>query len=1720
MGIAVVLLLVFVGWAVVLLQRARRREEEARGRAAQRERELIRVLFGTEWNGAFRKRQVQAAPDPRASPGPAVAGQAAPGAEVETAARQASSASAGLVEPASSPPAMMQPRRPAEQIVRPASPEAASNALSPAPETARTARPAPAPALPARGSEAELHAAVQRYSAWREHVRPFLIENIGWFIGGFLVVAGSLYFLREAWGSFAQLGRQMLIVATALAYAGGFVGVALWLKRNHGLDTASRAMAYVGLALVPVAALAASGTFELRVWAWAIAGPAVLVVSYPLLYLAAGLLDRPLAAPLARSLVALLALVILGPAVAALSPPAVLLLPYVGWAVLHFASAAPLRGSQAPSAGVLAFHLSALAYALLFVLGRSHALGGPSLPVPAFYGPLAVLASFTALRVDVELRARWGSRPEIDTAVVASFAAALAGVALAAREPAYLELSAALAAAHFAAGIAWYRRPLLVYFSLAAGAASVVSLLVSSRLARAAVDAACALSGSGPATRGETLCVAALGILACSALAASLDRRFHQRGDPRLGSAAGRSAAVLLLLAATGSLSAAAAGSRLGPALVLALSATLLATWHRRAPRQWTAWSGAAALFGALALALLRASLAPGTALALAGVALMLASFPFLQRGGERLGASALVHWSLLAAGAALAADLFSNGDSWRRGLALFAVLWGAGAVVLGNGAVGLLASSAGLCLLGLALSLLGPTVFRSWPSSDVRWAALPAGALAASFALRSLSRAWKGPRPLLTPLPFPQPGLLALAQPLLGWGALATALLALRGGFSIDVRGALLLGAAAVCAIALAALCRDARWSAAAAGFAIVAGAWQATSLLGLRVPAAALGGALAASAVLALARVLRTRAGAHAEAVIALSALALALVAAVAVGSAAIAFGFLPSANDLRLSCAALSVCAAALIALAAPLRTAAGYPALIALAAWAFCLPPALGWSSALSGAALVTLALLLLWARKALSGGPPWSAPLLLTGPHLVAAAALVWNLVSPGPFLDWNRALCDGLLAAYLASALAVEGGVVYLHLLLALTALGIVRARTLLGIVPSGWGTVVAGAGLIGIALVLRRRQKYATALLLWSALSLAYTCAWTLGAPFVRADRWNRMAAAAFVAVPLAAGFFPAATSGAAVAALTAALLGAVPALLPTLWTSTTWPLPPVALALLFALAAEPLDRLRPSLFCAPAPLARSLRAAAVVLASVPAGFAAYAVLAAAVRLPGVSPAGPGLVAAVPLALAGAALALAFRKLPGAPGPAWALSIAASLALCAALLPGASAWLPAGGALVLLAEALAAAAIARTAPERSWLAGALWGAALAATHLRPGEWTTPAAVLAGAWFLRNVRLPLDLSAPTGAALTAAGFALAWGATQSPFLARTGVAAPLGLLVAAAVFFHERRGARANASVLAAAAAILLCAGGVGGPAEARATFLLAGAAMLLLFCAVRARSDSRWIYLAALPAIAAYAWSRSALGIFAGWAAADATFTLGAAFVLSLLQAAMRGSPVSAPLAHLSAALPLALFFVAPPGAAPSCAAAAAALYGLLAWLRRNRAAAYVAVALVNVALFGSFRDRGLTDLQLYTVPLGLSLLAAAQISHGDLSRRNLSWLRGLGCLVLYAGTAMQMLRFEGPTYPLILGGLALATVVAGVGLQIRAFALLGAATLFADVLANLVRASAQSSRVMAISATATGFLILGAMIWLSLKREETLALYRRLVRAMDDWE
>src|SRR6202048_3902032 len=107
-----------------------------------------------------------------------------------------------------SPPAPEQPVIEAFPVPVPVSVSGAAPVSIPLPESV----PAPTPALvpvpvPAfRGSAAEVREAVEQYSAWREHVRPFLIDNIGWFIGGFLGRARSRSFLESAWGPLAPPG--------------------------------------------------------------------------------------------------------------------------------------------------------------------------------------------------------------------------------------------------------------------------------------------------------------------------------------------------------------------------------------------------------------------------------------------------------------------------------------------------------------------------------------------------------------------------------------------------------------------------------------------------------------------------------------------------------------------------------------------------------------------------------------------------------------------------------------------------------------------------------------------------------------------------------------------------------------------------------------------------------------------------------------------------------------------------------------------------------------------------------------------------------------------------------------------------------------------------------------------------------------------------------------------------------------------------------------------------------------------------------------------------------------------------------------------------------------------------------------------------------------------------------------------------------------------------
>jgi hypothetical protein len=322
--------------------------------------------------------------------------------------------------------------------------------------------------------------------------------------------------------------------------------------------------------------------------------------------------------------------------------------------------------------------------------------------------------------------------------------------------------------------------------------------------------------------------------------------------------------------------------------------------------------------------------------------------------------------------------------------------------------------------------------------------------------------------------------------------------------------------------------------------------------------------------------------------------------------------------------------------------------------------------------------------------------------------------------------------------------------------------------------------------------------------------------------------------------------------------------------------------------------------------------------------------------------------------------------------------------------------------------------------------------------------------------------------------------------------------------------------------------MLGLSAAALLVLSSTVPQSPARATCVCLGGGLLSLLALREALHGRPLLFDVALAGLLSlYAYAR--LGLLwpsPGLSPFDLAATLGAALSLLLLERTLGDTrpEVSPPLLRFSFLLPLIAVALSPRPLLSWVAFGAALVHGLLAWVRRparhSRLAAVSALLLVDVSLFATWAEHGVSDEQLYTIPLGLSLLLAAQLSRGELGRPQLQWLRALGCLVLYAGTGLQMARSDTLLFPLVLGLLSLLTVLAGALLRVRAFLFLGAATLVVDALANLARFSLHSSRVLAVVATLAGLLTMAVMAVVSVQRARATALYRRLWAALEDWE
>ncbi|MFB1480418.1 hypothetical protein [Corallococcus sp. RDP092CA] len=246
---------------------------------------------------------------------------------------------------------------------------------------------------------------IEKTSSWSSVWRPFLYESIAWFIGAFLILSGTLYFVFESWDGMTSVTRSLTVFLMTVGYS---VGFSVWggvLARRDSLRKPGHILGLIGAAVAPLGgvALGPLGFGE----ALQLDGvrPVLLV---PLLFVWAGaaawlarkpteFFDAPSRPFIQLGLVGATLIMGLAPLAARMGAPAVWLnaLPCVLFFLLSSKAPTTPRKSR-----VLAFALAAPLYLTALFAIRLHlglSAAGVSVP-PGTYAPFAAFLLATCLR--------------------------------------------------------------------------------------------------------------------------------------------------------------------------------------------------------------------------------------------------------------------------------------------------------------------------------------------------------------------------------------------------------------------------------------------------------------------------------------------------------------------------------------------------------------------------------------------------------------------------------------------------------------------------------------------------------------------------------------------------------------------------------------------------------------------------------------------------------------------------------------------------------------------------------------------------------------------------------------------------------------------------------------------------------------------------------------------------------------------------------------------------------------------------------------------------------------------------------------------------------------------------------------------------------------------------------------------------------------------------
>lgn len=172
-----------------------------------------------------------------------------------------------------------------------------------------------------------------------------------------------------------------------------------------------------------------------------------------------------------------------------------------------------------------------------------------------------------------------------------------------------------------------------------------------------------------------------------------------------------------------------------------------------------------------------------------------------------------------------------------------------------------------------------------------------------------------------------------------------------------------------------------------------------------------------------------------------------------------------------------------------------------------------------------------------------------------------------------------------------------------------------------------------------------------------------------------------------------------------------------------------------------------------------------------------------------------------------------------------------------------------------------------------------------------------------------------------------------------------------------------------------------------------------------------------------------------------------------------------------------------------------------------------------RGRAAIAAAVAF-NAAMVFGYQASGWDGPQYLAIPFGVSMLTLVWVFKESLDVRTAARLRAIAIAIIYGAAAWSPLTFDASWALWLCVLICVIGVAAGIVLRIRSYVFLGTAFLVTSVVANLVRYGIRDPRAGAIFLSGLGLLVVGFMVLVTTRRAELLARYRSVQQLLARWE